>query len=139
VNQTLANDIVTRVLASTVQQLTPAGFAYATDPQVLTSSTYRASVGHTAQQVAAQHATANIPPDPQHNQVAAQVMQQVQVMLTQVFDALKVSLTFAIQHGLFTILAFSAVMVLATFLLKDIPLSKGTHACPCRGCPTGSR
>ncbi len=56
-------------------------------------------------------------------------------MLTQVFDALKVSLTVAIQHGLFAILAFSAAMVLATFFLKDVPLSKERASVPAEATP----
>ena len=130
VNQTLADDIVKRVPASTVQQLTPAGLKFATDPQVLVNSTYRDSVVHTAQQFAVQHATAQIPPGPQHNQVAAQVAQQVQQMLNQVFDALKISLTFAIQHGIVAILIFSVAMILGALFLKDIPLVEGTLASP---------
>jgi hypothetical protein len=51
-------------------------------------------------------------------------MQQVQSMLTQLFDALKESLTVAIQHGLIAILVVCVGMVVATFFLKDIPMAK---------------
>jgi EmrB/QacA subfamily drug resistance transporter len=128
VNQTLADDIVKRLPANAVQQLTPAGLKYATDPQVLVNATYRNSIVQTAQHYAVQSAVAEIPPGPQHNQiattVAAQVMQQVQHLLNQVFDALKISLTLAIQHGLVAVLVFSAAMILGALFLKDIPLSK---------------
>jgi MFS family permease len=124
VNQTLADDIVKRIPASTVRQLTPAGFKAATDPQILVNSTYRDTVVHTAQHFAVQHAVAHIPPGPQHDQVAASVATQVQQMLNQVFDALKISLTFAIQHGLVAVLAFSAAMIVAALFFKDIPLAK---------------
>ncbi len=130
VNQTLTDDIVKRIPASTVQQLTPAGLKFATDPQVLVNSTYRDTVVHTAQQFAVQHAVVQIPPGPQHDQVAASVAAQVQQMLAQVFDALKVSLTFAIQHGLVAVFVFSLAMVLAAFFLKDIPLSKEHSPAP---------
>ncbi len=126
VNQTLADDIVKRLPANAVQQLTPAGLKYATDPQVLVNSTYRNSIVQTAQHYAVQSAIAKIPPGPQHNQmaasIAAQVMQQVQHLLNQVFDALKISLTIAIQHGLVAVLVFSAAMILGALFLKDIPL-----------------
>jgi hypothetical protein len=128
VNQTLANDIVTRVPASTVKLMTPAGFKYATDPQALISPAYRANVVHTAQHFAVQRAVSQIPPGPQHAQqvatVTAQILHQVQSMLTQLFDALKESLTVAIQHGLIAILVVCALMVVATFFLKDIPMAK---------------
>jgi EmrB/QacA subfamily drug resistance transporter len=128
VNQSLSNDIVTRVPASTVKLITPAGFKYATDPQALISPSYREGVVHTAQRFAVHAATTNIPPGPQHAQqvasVTAQVMQQVQSMLTQLFDALKESLTVAIQHGLIAILVVCVGMVVATFFLKDIPMAK---------------
>ena len=139
VNQTLADDIATRLPAHVAQQLTPTGLKYATDPQVLVNSTYRANVVHTAQQFAAQHAVAQIPPGPHHNQiatsVAAQVSQQVQHLLNQVFDALKISLTIAIQHGLVVILVFSAAMFLGALFLKDIPLSKEYAPAPTEAAP----
>ena len=128
VNQTLANDIATRVPAATQRLMTPAGFKYATDPQTLINPAYREGVVHTAQRFAVYRAVSQIPPGPQHAQqvasVTAQITQQVQSMLNQLFDALKVSLTFAIQHGLVAILVVSLAMVLATFFLKDIPMSK---------------
>ena len=134
VNQTLADDIVTRLPANAVQQLTPAGLKYATDPQVLVNSTYRNSVVQTAQHYAVQSAVAKIPPGPQHNQIAAsiaaQVMQQVQHLINQVLDALKISLTLAIQHGLVAVLVFSAAMIVGAIFLKDIPLSKEHAATP---------
>lgn len=128
VNQTLASDIVSRLPASTVQQLTPQGLTFATNPQVLVNSTYRQTVVQTAQHYAVQQAVSQVPPGPQHDaiaaSVAAQAAQQVQHLLAQVFDTLKISLTFAIQHGFVAVLVFSIAMLLATFFLKDIPLSK---------------
>ena len=127
-NQTLADDIAKRLPAGAAKQLTPAGVKYATDPQVLVNAAYRANVVRTAQHHAVQSAIARVPRGPQHDQiaasVAAQVSRQVQHLLDQVFDALKVSLTVAIQHGLVAILAFSAAMFVAALFLKDIPLSK---------------
>ncbi len=131
VNNTIASDILTRIPASTVQQLTPAGLKFATDPQVLTNPTYKDTVVKTAESFAAKaaaaQATAHIPSGPQHDavahQAAAQAIQQVQHTLNQVFDALRLSLAVAIQHGFVTVLIFCAGILVASFLLKDVPLS----------------
>ncbi len=138
VNSTIASDILTRIPASTVQQLTPAGLKFATDPQVLTNPVYKATVIKTAEgfaaKVAAAKATANIPPGPQHDaiahQAAAQAILQVQHTLNQVFDALRLSLAVAIQHGFVAVLIFCVGILVASFLLKDVPLSKQFHEEP---------
>src|SRR5579883_2761904 len=118
VNNTIASDILTRIPASTVKQLTPQGLKFATNPQVLVDPTYRNTVVQTAQKYAVAQATAHIPPGPGHNQaVAAQAMQQVQHLLNQVFEALKLSLAVAVQHGFVTILFFCFATVIAAFFL----------------------
>ena len=76
VNNTLASDIASRLPASVVNRLTPAGFKAATSPQVLVNPTYRDTVVHTAQRFAAQNAAAHVPPGPRHDQVAASVATQ---------------------------------------------------------------
>ncbi len=132
VNNTIASDILTRIPASTVKQLTPAGLKFATDPQVLTNPVYKDTVVKQAESyassAAAKAATAHIPPGPQHDAVAhhaaAQAILQVQHMLNQVFDALRLSLAVAIQHGFVAVLIFSGGILLASFFLKDVPLSK---------------
>ncbi len=127
VNNSLASDIAHRIPASVAQQLTPAGLKAATSPQVLVNPNYRTTVVQTAQHFAAQSAVAHVPPGPQHNQfaatVAAQAMQQAQHMLDSVFAALKLSLAFAIQHGLIAVLVFCGAIIVATFFLKDIPMT----------------
>lgn len=131
VNTTLSSDIVKRVPAAVVRQLTPAGFKFATNTQVLVNPPYRNTVVHTAESFAQKIAVAHVPPGPQHNQVAAsvaaQAIQQVQHLLNQVFEALRLSLAFAIQHGLVAVLFFCAAAILATFFLKDVP-QNGTSA-----------
>jgi EmrB/QacA subfamily drug resistance transporter len=128
VNNTISSDILTRLPASAVQQLTPAGLKFATNPQVLVNSTYHDTVVKTAEGFAVAQATANIPPGPQHNQAAAaaaaQAIQQAQHLLNQVFEALKLSLAVAIQHGFVTILFFCMATIVAAFFLKDVPLAK---------------
>ena len=132
VNNTISSDIVNRLPAGAVKQLTPAGLKFATNPQVLINSTYRDTVVKTAegfaQRVAIAQATANIPPGPRHDQVAAaaaaQAIQQTQHLLSQVFEALKLSLAVAIQHGFVTILFFCIATIVVAFFLKDVPLAK---------------
>ncbi|HLI07156.1 MAG TPA: MDR family MFS transporter [Ktedonobacteraceae bacterium] len=126
VNTTLSNDIVKRLPASTVRQLTPQGLQYATNPQVLVNAQYRQAIVQTAQHYAATSAAAHVPSGPRHNQLAAQAaaqaMQQVQHLLAQVFDALRLSLALGIQHGFVAVLIFSLLALVTTFFLKDIPL-----------------
>jgi EmrB/QacA subfamily drug resistance transporter len=126
VNQSLSSDIASRLPANAVKQLTPAGVKFATNPQVLVNPTYRDTVMHTAQGFAVRNAMARVPAGPQHDQfaaaVAAQVMQQVQHLLNQVFEALRLSFAVAIQHGFITVLIFCGAAILVTFFLKDVPM-----------------
>ena len=128
VNNSLASDIASRLPATTVKQLTPQGVKFATNPQALVNPTYRDTVVSTAKHFAAQSAVAQVPPGPQHDQVAAsvaaQAMQQAQHLLDQVFAALKLSLAFAIQHGFIAVLVFCGVIIVATFFLKDVPMTQ---------------
>jgi hypothetical protein len=128
VNNTVSSDIVNRLPTSAVKQLTPAGLKFATNPQVLINPTYRDTVVKTAERFAVAQATANIPPGPGHNQAAAaaaaHAIQQVQHLLNQVFEALKLSLAVAIQHGFVTILFFCIATIVVAFFLKDVPLAK---------------
>ncbi|MFL5587187.1 MAG: MDR family MFS transporter [Ktedonobacteraceae bacterium] len=128
VNNTLASDIAGRLPVSVAQGLTPAGLKFATSPQVLVNPAYRATVVSTAQRFAAQSAVAKVPPGPQHNvvaqQVAMQAMQQAQHLLNQVFEALRLSLAVAIQHGFIAVLVFCGATIVATFFLKDLPTTQ---------------
>ena len=87
VNNTVSSDIINRLPASAVKQLTPAGLKFATNPQVLVNSTYHDTVVKTAERFAVAQATSHIPPGPQHNQAAAaaaaQAIQQVQHVVKQ--------------------------------------------------------
>jgi MFS family permease len=128
VNNTILSDLPNRVPANTIQRLTPAGWQAATNTEILIDPVYRSTVVHTAQQFAGQAAAAQVPAGPQHGalaqQAAGQAAQQVAQLLTQVFDALKVSMVLAIQHGLLVILIFCGGALLASLFLKDIPLRK---------------
>lgn len=128
VNQTLANDLVKRIPASTVKQLTPQGLKFATNPQVLVNAQYHDTVVQTAKGYAQKIAVAQVPPGPQHDQiaasVAAQAVQQVQHLLNQVFEALRFSLAVALQHGFLAVLLFCVAALVATFFLKDVPMTE---------------
>src|SRR5436305_3624107 len=128
VNNTLASDIAGRLPASVAHRLTSAGLKFATSPQVLVNPAYRTTVVSTAQRFAAQSAVAQVPPGPQHKviaqQVAMQAMQQMQHLLNQVFEALRLSLAVAIQHGFIAVLVFCGATILAAFFLKDVPMAK---------------
>jgi len=128
VNQTLATDLVKRIPASTVKQLTPAGLKFATNPQVLVNAQYHDTVVQTAKGYAQKIAVAQVPPGPQHDQisvsVAAQAVQQVQHLLNQVFEALRLSFAVALQHGFLAVLLFCVAALVATFFLKDVPMTQ---------------
>jgi EmrB/QacA subfamily drug resistance transporter len=65
VNTTLSSDIVKRVPAAVVRQLTPAGFKFATNTQVPVNPPYRNTVVRTAESFAQKIAVARVPPGPQ--------------------------------------------------------------------------
>jgi hypothetical protein len=124
VNNSLAAELSKRIPASTAQQLTPAGFAAATNPQVLVSPEYRNTLVHTAQQSAVNAATQGVPPGPQHDTIAQQVIQQTAVLLQQVFDATRDALAVALQHGFVVVLVFCSLCLLSILFLKDVPMAQ---------------
>ena len=127
-NQSLASDLVKRIPASTARQLTPQGLKFATNPQVLVNAQYHDTVVQTAKAYAQKIAVAQVPPGPHHDQiaasVAAQVAQQVLHLLNQVFELLRQSLAVALQHGFIAVLLFCIAALVATFFLKDVPMTQ---------------
>ena len=128
VNQSLANDLVKRIPASTARQMTPQGLKFATNPQVLVNAQYHDTVVQTAKAYAQKIAVAQVPPGPHHDQiatsVAAQAAQQALHLLNQVFELLRLSLAVALQHGFMAVLVFSIAALVATFFLKDVPMTE---------------
>ncbi|HEY4032480.1 MAG TPA: MDR family MFS transporter [Ktedonobacteraceae bacterium] len=144
VNSVIASNLATRLTSKEVQQLTPQGIKFATDPQILVDATYRDTVVKTAvnfaktqtvpKAVAQAVQQAQVPPGPHYKatvdaisqqvsaQVSAQVTVQVTHLLQQVFEALKQSLSVAIQHGFVTVLVFCGGVLLSALFLKDVPL-----------------
>lgn len=119
VNSTLSADVLKRVPASVVKQLTPAGWKAATNPQVLVNSQARDGIIKGA----THFATQNVPAGPQHAVIVQQIAQGVQQTLNQVFGALKLSLVVAIQHSMVAILVIGVAMIVGTLFLKDIPMT----------------
>jgi hypothetical protein len=131
VNNTVANDIVTRLPAG-AQQLTTAGISAATNPQVLVNPVYHATVIQTAQHYAVAAAVAGarahgaIPAGPGASSAIAAITtrtdQSVLKFLNEIFSALKHSLTLGIEHGMTVVLVVSVGMLVLAFFLKDVPL-----------------
>jgi EmrB/QacA subfamily drug resistance transporter len=134
VNQTLSSDIASRLPAPVVQQLTPGELQAVANPQLLINTNYRQQVLQQAEQAAVAKAIAAIPPGSAHDQqvaaITTQVTQQVQQLFNQVVTNLKTSLTVAIRQAFYAILAFAALMLMATFFLKDIPMKKEWEPIP---------
>lgn len=134
VNNSITSDIASR-LPSGAQRLTSAGIAAATNPQVLVNADYRHAVVSTAQGFAVRaavggaEATGKIPPSgPAHDAAVAAITQQANAqtaqLLTNVFDALKRSLTLGIQHGFLVTLVFGGLILIVSLFFKDVPLAK---------------
>lgn len=135
VNNTIASDITGRLPAG-ASQLTSAGLTAATNPQVLVNAQYQATLVTTAQgyaakgAIAAAEAQGKIPSSgPGRAQAIAAITQQVDAqtaqLLHQVFDALKESMTVAIQRGFLVAFGIAVLVLITAFFLKDKPLSTG--------------
>src|SRR5260370_27776152 len=118
---------VTRLPSSVKTGLSPEALHYASDPQMLLSTAYRATLVDTAQRFAVHFATVKVPPGSSHDatvaRIAAQVSAQTLDLLTQVFHALRLSLAVGIQRGFYTTLVFCAGVLVASLFLKDVPLA----------------
>ncbi len=123
-------------LPPSANELSAQARKFATNPQVLIDPTFRSTVVGTAtyfaQKVAIAKATASIAPGPHHDQkiaeasrsAAVQAAQHEQMVLLQIFAALKQALTIALTNGFWCIFIFCLIALLATVFLKDVPLSK---------------
>jgi EmrB/QacA subfamily drug resistance transporter len=106
VNNTLSSDLAPRLKQIPgVSSIPSAVLKQATNPQILINSDQRNGLLHGVLQ--------HVPPAFQ---------QSAMQTFTQIFDALKQSLSVAVVQGLIVVLVLSILMVLGTLLLKDIPL-----------------
>ncbi len=67
---------------------------------------------------AIQGATAQVPPGPAHDQIAAQVT----ALFGNIFDAARQSMSAGIAHGFQVSVIFAVLIIIGTLFLKDIPL-----------------
>ncbi len=112
----LRNDLPGRLPIEAANFLTPEGLKAATDTHLLVDPAFRASVVRAVENLAA----ANVPMGPQREAVSHQAL----LLVAQVFDALKLSLAFALRRGFLAVLVFCAILLVASFFLQDAPLSK---------------
>ena len=138
VNNTVNSDITAHLPAG-ASQLTSAGIAAATNPQVLVNPTYHDTLVRTAQQYAAQAAVASakahgaIPSGPAGAAAISAISSAAKAsavhLLNEIFSALVHSLTLGIEHGLTVLAAVCLGMLVLAFVLKDVPL-RTSHAMP---------
>lgn len=132
VNRTMSTNLR---LPASASELSARARQFATNPQVLISPSFRATVVNIAtsfaQRVAVARAVATVPLGPRHDQMVARVTQQAMLqaaqqehlLLNQVFTAVKQALAGAITNGLWCILVFCLCGVVATLFLKNVPLA----------------
>lgn len=118
VNLSLVRELQRRIPDTAVNRLHSEGVDLTTNPQVLIGSTYRESVLERALKAA----TAHVPAGPQHDQSVAVVTGQTHHLVNQVFEAFRLSLATAIQHGLITVLVLCGPAILVTLFVKDVPM-----------------
>ncbi|QBD77130.1 DHA2 family efflux MFS transporter permease subunit [Ktedonosporobacter rubrisoli] len=123
VNSSLSSELARRLPASTIKHLTPAGIKLATDTQALVNPAYQAKVIEMLQRHAVEQAANHLSPGP-----AQQAALQVQHLLSQVFEILRLSLAVALQHGFWTIFILCGATLLMTFFLKDVPMTASSPA-----------
>jgi hypothetical protein len=85
--------------------------------------------------LAVKNATARLSAGPHHQQLVAAVAQQELHLLNQVFEALRLSLAVAIQHGLLADLLFSLAAITAALLLTDAPVRQPPGETPGKSDP----
>jgi EmrB/QacA subfamily drug resistance transporter len=135
VNNSVATEL-TRRLPAAAKGLPAQAVAAATNQQVLVNPSYEHTLVARATQEATRRAVAQaaaqVPPGPQHNQivaaitprVVAQVTAQVTHLFHQIFAATQQALAAGIQHAFALSLGISAAVILITFFLKDVPLTR---------------
>ncbi len=141
VTNTIASELPNRLPAQ-ARQLPPAVLNAATNQQVLTNATIKSQLVHDVTQGAVHQAvakaTAAVPPGPAHDQtvatITAQVTQsvtnQVHALLNAIFEASRQALAIGIQHAFIGGLIVCVAVIITTFFLKDVPLSRSFVTTP---------
>lgn len=130
VNHTISADIATRLPASAVQLLTPAGVKAVTNPQVLVSSNTRDQLTRQAISFTRQAVAAHIPAGPGQSAAIAQAVAQTQHLLAVIFHDLIVSLAVAIQNGFLVALVCCVLTLIVALFLKEVAPSNNPQAMP---------
>jgi EmrB/QacA subfamily drug resistance transporter len=118
VNLSLARELHRRIPDAAVRSLHSEGIDLATSPQVLIGSAYRKSILDRALEAAA----ANVPAGPHHDQSVAVATSRTQHLVDQVFEASRLSLAIAIQHGLVTVFLLCLAVILVALFVRDVPM-----------------
>ena len=141
VTNTIASNL-SGLLPAQAKQLPPEVLNAATSQQVLTNASVKAQlvsgVTHGAVQHAVAQATASVPPGPAHDQTVAaitaqvtqQVTAQVHTLLNAIFEASRQALAIGIQNAFIGGLIICFVVIVVTFFLKDVPLSRSFVTSP---------
>jgi MFS family permease len=116
VNASLAAELQQRLPASAIRHLASEGVRFSAGPQTLVNSHFRQN----ALQLSVERARAQVPPGPDHAARVAAVVSKDAALLHQGFEALRLSLAVAIQHGLLAALLFCAGAVVAAVALTDV-------------------
>ena len=141
VTNTINNELPKR-LPPQAHQLPPAVLNAATSQQALTNASVKTQlvngVTHAAVQKAVAQATAAVPPGPAHDQTVAaitaqvtqQVTTQVHALFNAIFEASREALAIGIQHAFVGGLIVCVAVIVTTFFLKDVPLSRTFATAP---------
>ena len=114
VNTSFASESARRIPATLVRRLEDTGVHLSSMPQLLMDPAYRAAIARTPAGAATRHSP--------FGATSAQTLasaRQIQQMLEQLFESLRLSLAAAIQHGLTAPLLCSAGAIVAACLLKE--------------------
>lgn len=116
VNQSLVADLDRRLPAAALTYVRPAGGTSGAETRLLLDPAYR----ETVVQRAIQDAATAVPAGPERDRRVAAVSAQVQNLLSQALEELRLALAAAIERGLAVVLLFCGAAILAALFVKDV-------------------
>jgi EmrB/QacA subfamily drug resistance transporter len=119
INNTMSSQIASNLPAGATQ-LPAKLISAATNEGVLVNVGQRQAV----LQGAINAATAQVPPGPSHDVIAAGITQQVTGLMGQIFSVARDALASGIQNAFYISVGVAVALVVVTFFLKDVPLAK---------------
>lgn len=142
VNNTIASSLASR-LPVDAQRLPSQLLSTATNERVLTDPAYRETITRAATQAAIKQVTASVPPGPQHDQIVAtlaqQVTQRLHDLLAGIFEATRLSLADGIHNAFVAGVLVCGLIIVVTFFLKDVPLSRSFQVTPAKTTETATQ